>query len=147
MKPSMTSSIFPDVNVWLALNHEIHVHHTAAMRWFDSQGEAATFVFCRQTQMGLFRLMTTEAILGTDVMTQRQCWEIYDRWIEGGKAILAGEPAGLEAGLRPRTSADSTSPKAWADAYLAAFAEAAHLILVTFDRALAGKLKGAVLLG
>jgi predicted nucleic acid-binding protein len=33
------------------------------------------------------------------------------------------------------------------DAYLAAFAEAANLTLVTFDRALAGKVEGAVLLG
>ncbi len=142
----MTSSIFPDVNVWLALNHDIHDHHAAAMRWFDSQDESAGFVFCRQTQMGLFRLMTAEAILGRDVLTQRQCWAIYDRWIEPGKAILAAEPAGLEAGLRLRASADSPSPKAWTDAYLAAFAEAAGLTLVTFDRVLAGKVKGAVLL-
>jgi hypothetical protein len=142
----MTSSIFPDVNVWLAINHQIHVHHTAAMRWFAAQDESATFVFCRQTQMGFFRLMTTDAVLGSDVITQRQCWAIYDRWIEDGNAILVAEPAGLEAVLRPRTSVDSPSPKAWADAYLAAFAEAANLTLVTFDRALAGKAKGAVLL-
>jgi toxin-antitoxin system PIN domain toxin len=143
----MTSSIFPDVNVWLALNHDIHVHHTAAMRWFDSQDQSASFVFCRQTQMGLFRLMTTEAVLGHDVITQRRCWAIYDRWINGGRAILAAEPVGLETGLRLRTSANSPSPKVWTDAYLAAFAEAAGLTLVTFDRALAGKAKGAVLLG
>jgi toxin-antitoxin system PIN domain toxin len=142
----MTSSIFPDVNVWLALNHQIHVHHTATMRWFAAQDETVGFVFCRQTQMGFFRLMTTEAVLGREVITQRQCWAIYDRWIVGGKAILAGEPPGIEDALRLRTSADSPSPKAWADAYLAAFAEAANLTLVTFDQALAGKVKGAVLL-
>jgi toxin-antitoxin system PIN domain toxin len=143
----MTSSIFPDVNVWLALNHQIHVHYAAAIRWFDIQDKTSVFVFCRQTQMGFFRLMTTEAILGSEVLTQRQCWSIYDRWIESGKAILASEPAGLGEALRPRTCADSPSPKAWADAYLAAFAETANLTLVTFDRALAGKVKGAVLLG
>jgi hypothetical protein len=117
------------------------------MRWFAAQDESVRFVFCRQTQMGFFRLMTTEAVLGREVITQRQCWEIYDQWIADGKAILAGEPAGLEEALRPRTFADSPSPKAWADAYLAAFAEAANLTLVTFDRALAGKVKGAMLLG
>jgi predicted nucleic acid-binding protein len=37
--------------------------------------------------------------------------------------------------------------KRWADAYLAALAETAELTLVTFDRVLAGKVKGAVLLG
>ena len=142
----MTLSIFPDLNVWLALNHDIHVHHIAAMKWFTALDDSSVFVFCRQTQMGLFRLMTTEAVLGKDVIAQRQCWEIYSRWIDGGKAIFTAEPAGLEAGLRARTSSDSPSPKTWTDAYLATFAEAAHLTLVTFDRALAGKTKGAVLL-
>lgn len=143
----MTSSIFPDVNVWLALSHQIHTHHTIAMRWFAAQDENSTFVFCRQTQMGFFRLMTTEAILGSEVLTQHQCWALYDHWTVSGKAILATEPAGLETALRLRTSMDSPSPKTWADAYLAAFAEATRLTLVTFDRALAGKAKGAVLLG
>jgi hypothetical protein len=143
----MTSSIFPDVNVWLALCYPVHVHNDVATGWFASLDESAEFVFCRQTQMGLFRLMTTEAVLGRDVMTQRQCWAIYDRWIEGGKAILLGEPVGLGAAMRLRTSGDSPSPKTWADAYLAAFAEAAHLTLVTFDRALAQRARGSVLLG
>jgi toxin-antitoxin system PIN domain toxin len=142
----MTSSIFPDVNVWLAIHHRIHSHHESAMHWFASLDESAIFVFCRQTQMGFFRLMTTEAVLGGDVITQRQCWAIYDRWIEGGKSILAGEPSSLNEALRLRTSVDSPSPKTWMDAYLAAFAETAHLTLVTFDRALAVKAKGAVLL-
>ncbi|MGD0736334.1 MAG: TA system VapC family ribonuclease toxin [Terracidiphilus sp.] len=143
----MTSLIFPDINVWVALHHEIHVHHSAATRWFASQDQAATFVFCRQTQMGFFRLMTTEAILGVDIITQRQCWSIYDRWTLGGKAVLAGEPKGMEAALRLRTSADSPSPKTWMDAYLAAFAETANLTLATFDRSLSGKVEGSILLG
>jgi hypothetical protein len=143
----MTSSIFPDVNLWLALSHDIHIHHITAIRWLAAQDEARTFVFCRQTQLALFRLLTTEAVLGSEVRSQRQCWEIYDRWIEGGKAVLAAEPAGMDAALKLRTFAESPSPKAWADAYLAAFAETAHLTLVTFDRALAAKAKGSILLG
>ena len=51
------------------------------------------------------------------------------------------------SGLSARSMADSVSPKMWMDAYLAAFAETAGLTLVTFDRALAGKVKGAMLLG
>jgi uncharacterized protein len=142
----MTSSIFLDVNVWLALHHEVHIHHGTAKRWFESLDNESMLVFCRQTQMAFFRLMTTEAVLGREVIKQRQCWEIYDRWIDGGRAVLAVEPAGLEAALRPRTSGESSSPKVWADAYLAAFAMAAGIQLVTFDRALAGKVEGAVLL-
>jgi hypothetical protein len=142
----MTSSSFLDVNVWLALHHQIHAHHEAAKRWFESLEDEATLVFCRQTQMGLFRLLTTEAVLGDEVLTQRQCWALYDRWIENGKAILIQEPTGLEIALRQRASTDSPSPKTWADAYLAAFAETAGLTLVTFDRALAAKAKDAILL-
>jgi predicted nucleic acid-binding protein len=59
----------------------------------------------------------------------------------------ADEPRNLEAELRALTAGATSSPKTWMDAYLAAFAEAANLTLVTFDRALAGKVEGAVLLG
>jgi toxin-antitoxin system PIN domain toxin len=142
----MTSSIFPDVNVWLALSYAAHSHQTAASTWFRSLDQSTCLLFCRQTQLAFFRLMTTEAVLGQDVITQTQCWAIYDRWIGAGKAVLAREPSGLEAAFRRRTSLKSPSPKAWADAYLAAFAETAGLTLVTFDRALAGQVKGAVLL-
>jgi hypothetical protein len=39
------------------------------------------------------------------------------------------------------------APKDWADSYLAAFAGVAQLTLVTFDRAMRGKVKPIVLLG
>jgi hypothetical protein len=143
----MKSLIFPDVNVWLALNYQAHVHNSAAVRWYESLGPSATLVFCRPTQMGLFRLLSTEAVMKQDALNQLQCWEVFDRWIGSGQAYLAQEPLGLETGLRARTAAGSASPKTWADAYLSAFAEAAHLTLVTFDRALAGRVKGAMLLG
>jgi len=108
--------------------------------------DSARFVFCRQTQLSFFRLMTTETVMRRDVMSQAQCWGIYEKWIGAGKAVLLREPAGIEPAIRVRTSLSSPSPKAWADAYLAAFAESARLTLVTFDHALAGKVKGAILL-
>ena len=37
-------------------------------------------------------------------------------------------------------------PKAWADAYLAAFADAAQFTLVTFDRGFRGKVGSVMLL-
>jgi hypothetical protein len=142
----MTSSIFPDVNVWLALSYPAHIHQATASTWFASMDKSTVFVFCRQTQLSFFRLMTTEAILGPDVISQTECWAIYDRWINAGKAVLAREPAGIEAALRKRTTSNSPSPKTWADAYLAAFVETAGLTLVTFDRVLADQVRGAILL-
>jgi hypothetical protein len=146
MRRSTTISIFPDPNVWLALNHAIHQHHAAAVEWFEVLPEQATFVFCRHTQLGFFRLLTTAAVMGDDVLTQAQCWAIYDQWTRPGKAVLAAEPTGLEPLLRVRTCTPRPSPKEWADAYLAAFAEAAGFQLATFDRVLAAKASGTILL-
>jgi len=35
----MTSLVFPDINVWLALSSSIHVRHARAKKWFDSLGD------------------------------------------------------------------------------------------------------------
>lgn len=143
----MNSQLFPDVNVWVALHHQIHAHHEAAMRWFGALAPGSVLVFCRQTQLGLFRLLTTGAVMGDETLTQRECWALYRKWISEGNARLASEPAGAGRIFEQRTTADHLSPKTWTDAYLAAFAESGRLTLVTFDQALAGKVEGSVLLG
>jgi hypothetical protein len=142
----MTSSVFLDINVWLALSYPGHQHHERALAWFSALDQATQLVFCRHTQLGLFRLLTTEAILGTNVRTQSECWGLFDQWINSGKATLAGDPLDLDGSFRARAHNDSASPKAWADAYLAAFAESGSFTLVTFDKLLAGQTKGSVLL-
>ena len=140
------TSWLPDVNVWLALHAERHEHHRAALVWFDSLDQTELLVFCRQTQLGLFRLLTTESVMGKDVRTQRQCWAIYEEWLAGGRAILQQEASEIDDAFRRRMMAAQASPKTWADSYLAAFAEAANLTLATFDKALAAATNGAVLL-
>jgi toxin-antitoxin system PIN domain toxin len=143
----MTSSVFPDINVWVALTYPDHLHHGRATAWLSALSEDVRLVFCRHTQLGLFRLLTTEAVLGRNVRTQLECWSIYDRWIGGGKAALVADNMGLDAHFRRRAAGDSASPKVWADAYLAAFAEAGGLTLITIDKALASKSTRSVLLG
>ncbi len=143
----MSSLLFPDVNVWVALNFDEHSHHSAAKQWYEAVPASATLVFCRQTQLGLFRILTTAAVMGKAVLTQRDCWLIYAQWASTGQVAWADEAHGLETLLRKLTGQGTASPKEWMDAYLAAFAEAGGLTLVTFDRALAAKSEGAVLLG
>ncbi len=143
----MSSLLLPDVNVWVALHHQIHEHHGAALEWFEALDAESVLVFCRQTQIGLFRLLTTEAVMGDEALTQRRCWTLYRQWIAGDKAKLLSEPAGLSQAFEQRTTTDQASPKAWMDAYLAAFASTGNFTLVTLDRALAAKVEGAVLLG
>lgn len=140
------TSWLPDINVWVALNNDRHVHHSTANQWYLELSDDALILFCRQTQLGLFRMLSTPAIMGDEALTLRACWQIFDRWMGTGQVRWATEPAELDQALRTRTTASSISPKTWTDAYLAAFAESAGLSLVTFDRALASKTKGALLL-
>jgi toxin-antitoxin system PIN domain toxin len=141
-----TSFLFPDINVWVALTHAGHVHHEVARDWFNSLEPACRFHFCRFTQLGFLRLLTADAVMGEDVMKQTEAWAVYDHWLADGRVGLLEEPPGLERRFRGLTRLKSASPKAWADAYLAAFAETAQVTLVTFDRALRGKAKPLILL-
>ena len=141
------TSYFPDVDVWVALNDDRHVHHPTANEWYLALDEDSLIVFCRQTQLGLFRVLSTPAVMGDEALTLRACWQVFDRWAGTGQVRWAMESTQLEQALRTRTAASSISPKTWTDAYLAAFAETAGMALVTFDKALAEKVKGAVLLG
>lgn len=146
MAASTTSFLFPDVNVWVALSYAGHAHHLAASDWYNDRGEATRLVFCRHTQLGLLRLLTVEAVMQEDVLTQPEAWAVYDRWSRDSRVSFAEEPAGLERHFRARSRARQASPQAWADAYLAAFAEGHGLALVTFDRGFKGRVPGVLLL-
>ncbi len=132
----MKSSLFPDVNVWLALTHSRHVHHGIASAWFLSLADEPIF-FCRFTQLGLLRLLTNQPVMGAEVMTQRMAWRTYRQWFEDDRVEFHREPesAEFERLFEEFSSKPHPSPKLWADAYLAAFAQASGLTLVTFDRA------------
>ena len=141
-----TSFLFPDINVWVALTHGGHVHHDVASDWFSSLEADVRFCFCRLTQLGLLRLLTAEAVMGQEVMSQAEAWAVYDQWITAGGAELLEEPPGLERRFRALSRSRHASPKQWADAYLAAFADASQVTLVTFDHAFRGKAKPVTLL-
>jgi toxin-antitoxin system PIN domain toxin len=147
MQKSTTSFLFPDINVWIALTIERHVHHIRATRWFESIGGLGRLFFCRFTQLGLLRLLTLEAVMGqNEVMAQAEAWKIYDRWLQDERIGFLDEPAEIEPPFRALTQSGQAAPKDWADSYLAAFAMAAQLTLVTFDRGIATKVTQSVLL-
>jgi toxin-antitoxin system PIN domain toxin len=138
--------LFPDVNVWFALTHRIHPHHNAAHQWGESLASDSVVCFCRFTQLGLLRLLTNRSAMGDDVLTQSQAWGAFDALLANSANQLVEEPRGIDALFRKHTDRDEASTKQWADGYLTAFAQAAGIQLVTFDRALAGKAKSSVLL-
>jgi toxin-antitoxin system PIN domain toxin len=146
MRRSTKSSLFPDVNVWLALTYEAHVHHAAAASWLAGAGRDARLFFCRITQLSLLRLLTTEAIMGKEVLHQRNAWRVYDRWLKDERIALLPEPAELDRSFRRFTRSRLASPKDWADSYLAAFASRARLTLVTFDQGLHRRVRQSILL-
>ena len=135
--------VFPDVNVWLALASSRHIHHAAAKRWFESLEDEEP-IFCRLTQIGLLRLLTTRAVMGVDVMTQRQAWSVYDTFLSDGGARFVYETRTVEDSFRGLSRLGTASPKDWADSYLAAFALETGVQLITFDKALGARVKGAL---
>jgi uncharacterized protein len=141
----MNSLNFLDINVWLALTWERHSQAEVARSWFERTAEEQ-FFFCRFTQLGLLRLLTTSAVMGKDAKTMAGAWEIYDQWSADDRVALLPEPEGLDPKFRRLASSRHPSPKVWADAYLAAFASASGLRLVTFDRALGRKAVGCLVL-
>lgn len=142
----MTSSVFPDLNVWIALTLGTHEHHIAARAWYESLPPYTELVFCRITQLGFLRLLTTPGIGPAGTMTQLEAWAAYDTWIDGGACVYRDEPFGIEIELRAFANRNTPSQKEWGDSYLAAFAAAASLELVTFDKALSMRAYRSILL-
>ena len=133
----MTSSSLLDVNVWLALTSSRHIHNAEAVRWWDSLGDGRVF-FCRLTQLGLLRTLTTRQVMGNEVVGQSTAWAVYHRWRQDDRVGFCPEPdtPELEKLFHRFSKGTYSSPKLWTDAYLVAFASVAGLTLVTFDRAL-----------
>ena len=127
----------PDINVWLALTFGSHVHHPSAKAWFDGLASNQVCYFCRLTQMGFLRLATNPSAFGTDALTLPEAWQKYDLFLSDSRVAVADEPVGLESHWRVFTASRTFSPKVWNDAYLAAFALAGNLNVVTFDKAFA----------
>jgi uncharacterized protein len=147
MRRSTTSFLFPDINVWLALAYDRHLHHRIVSRWYVELDDDARLCFCRFTQVGFLRLLTTEAVMGLDlVLTQSQAWGVYDDCLADGRTMLLEEPAAIERRFRSFSNSKHAAPKHWADSYLAAFAVEAGVRLVTFDQALEKRSFDAVLL-
>lgn len=131
---------FPDLNVWLALSHAENIHHTAAWRWREKLGRGDKLIFARHTQIGLLRLLTNAPVMGEQVFTLREAWQMYDRWLEDPQVEFYREPPGVDSTFRAITKplASHSASKAVADCWLLAFAADIQATLVTFDSALYG---------
>jgi hypothetical protein len=123
----------PDVNVWLALAFDSHQHHKPAVEWF-STADVESCCFCRFSQLAFLRLATTPGVMMDQALTLKEAWLAYDALYNDPRVVFADEPDDLEPLWRGYTQHNMFSPKVWNDAYLAAFAQAADIELVTFDK-------------
>lgn len=123
-----------DSNVFLALAVGQHGHHSHAAAWFGGLDRNDTAVFCRATRISFLRLLTQKIAPGYVPLGNREAWHLFDRLSLDEAVENAAEPPGLDPIWRELSGLPSASPKRWMDAYLAAFAIAAGMRLVTLDK-------------
>ena len=123
----------PDINIWIALSSDRHVHHVAAKSWFFSMPPRSA-AFCRVTQMGFLRLISNPKVMADDVVTQRQAWTIYEELLRDQRIFFSSEHSELEPSWKRYSLSSLSGIPSWTDAYLAGFAQARSWQLVSFDR-------------
>ncbi len=122
----------PDVNVWLALTDERHVHHQAARQYWSEQ-RAEYIAFCRITMLALLRLVTHSQVMSGSPFTNDEAWNIYRTYRNLPITRFLTETENIEATLSSLTADPALPHRLWTDAYLAAFAITSGSRLVSFD--------------
>ena len=137
MNKYTTSLSFPDINVWMALVLEHHVHRPEAKAWWKAAH--GPIAFTRFTEIGLLRLLTTPAVMDGKPLGMDEAWRVHDGLFADDRVALFAESADVETRFREYASRPTASPKLWADAWLLAVADSAGGTLITFDRVLAAR--------
>jgi len=120
-----------DINVWLALVDENHLHHVPARDYWN-QHKADRVAFCRVSMLGLLRLSTQPRVLSR-ALDKDEAWAIYRRYLALPTISFLAEPTNLEQHFAALTLTADLPNRMWTDAYLAAFALAGKSRLVSFD--------------
>lgn len=127
-----------DVNTWIALTVETHPHHLPAREWYrEADLEPGDLVFCRQTEMGLLRLLTQAAVMnrcGAEPLTNDEAADFLDSVYQDPAVSRAEEPEAARDLWIELARGPQAAPLRWMDAYLAAFAITLGAEMVTFDR-------------
>lgn len=128
----------PDVNIWLALALSGHSHHPTSRKWLEEQESPLGIFFCRTTQQGLIRLLTTAEVLaryGIPPLTNREAWAVVESFMADDRIGFANEPAGVQEVWKTLALRETSSPKLLMDAWLAAFALCSGFQMITTDKA------------
>lgn len=126
-----------DTNVWLAVVFTTHPLHQLARDALQQRSPAEPAVFCRATQLSFLRLASTPVLLkayGAEGLNNRDALVALNALQQLRQVSVRDEPRGTRALWHAMSALDSASPKVWMDAYLAAFAIAGGMRMLTLDR-------------
>jgi len=121
-----------DVNVWLALVDENHVHHERALAYWQDQS-VREIAFCRVTMLAFLRLSTHPRVLSR-LLAVDEAWEIYQRYRTEAHVGFVGDSPEIDIMFRPLSRQTNSSHHLWTDCYFAALARCNQCRLVSFDQ-------------
>ncbi len=127
---------FIDSNVWIAQVFSVHPGHGLATRALSQASSDRPAVFCRATQQSFLRVASTPAVLqhyGASGMTNNDALRLLTQFLDLPAVAFHQEPANLVPLWHRLASRGTASPKVWMDAYLAAFAIAGNLTMISLD--------------
>ncbi len=131
----MPGSLF-DVSVWVAAVFPTHPFHPQARQALEAATPVDPAAFCRSTEQSFLRLVSTPVIsraYGADGLTNRDALVALDALLALPQVSEREEPRGMGSLWHRLAARDTPSPKLWMDAYLATFAMAGGLRMVTLD--------------
>ncbi len=117
-----------DINGAFAAVNQSHQDHERMTRWLDQQRDFAT---CGLTQIGVFRLLLTEAAMSGHPLEADQAHAVLASLVDDPKhRFVASEP------IDPNFVGKTAGQRAAFDDYLVQIAQNATCKLATFDRPL-----------
>jgi len=125
-----------DVSVWVAAVFPTHPFYPKARQTLVAATPAGPAVFCRSTEQSFLRLVSTPVILkayGAEGLTNRDALVALEALLALPQVSEREEPPGMRTLWHRLAALNTPSPKVWMDAYLAAFAMAGGLRMVTLD--------------
>lgn len=120
-----------DINVWLALADENHVHHESALNYWQNLSQAE-MAFCRVTALGFLRLSTHPQVLSRP-LTPDEGWDIYRRYRAEAHVSFIEDSEEIDRGFMALTRRPEFLHHLWTDCYLAALAQLRGCRVVSFD--------------
>ena len=131
-----TASLY-DTGVWLSLAFASHPFHAQARTIFEQADSSRPAAFCRATQTGFLRLLTTPTICsayGCSPITNLEAWAKCEELLALPQVVWLAESTGIASEWRQCAALGSSSPKVWMDAYLAALAIKGGFNFVSLDK-------------